>query len=59
MLVNSQGPYPLGDLCRIGVEIRARISHWQPVLAILLAPISVGMTLQLGNWPTIAGLLAG
>ena len=56
MLVNSQGPYPLDDLCRIGVRIRARISHWQPVVAPILALIPVGMTLQLGNWPSMLSI---
>ena len=50
-----KGPYPLGDLCRIGACIRARICRRWPILAPFLAPIPVGMTLQLGNWSTIAG----
>ena len=44
------GPYPPGDICQIGT----RIGHQQPILASVLVPIPMDMTLHLGTWLTIA-----
>ena len=52
---SSKESYPLGDCCRIGARIGARISHRQLILVPILTAIPVGMTLQLGNWLNIAG----
>ena len=52
---DCKGPYPPSDLCRIGARIEARIGHQRPILALILAPIPMGMTLLVGTWPTFLG----
>ena len=42
-----KGPYPLGDICMIDARIGSRIGLLRLILAPIVAPILVGMTLQL------------